>query len=54
VLATTPNELLTSDLSVKTAGDLARQRAEAAIAALSADDLKRVIIMIEALASERV
>lgn len=53
VLATTPNELLTSDPSVKTAGDLARQRAGAALAALRADDLERVIVMIEALASER-
>jgi transcriptional regulator with XRE-family HTH domain len=53
VLATTPNELLTDDNSASTSDELVRQRAIAALAALTHDDLKRVTIMVEALAVQR-
>lgn len=53
VLATTPNHLLTSGTSAMTREELARQRTVAALAALRADDLERIAIMIEALAAER-
>ena len=51
VLVTTPSELLTENNSTSTPDDLLRQRAIAALAALSADDLERVAIMVEALAA---
>lgn len=54
VLATTPNELLANDNSASTSDELARQRAIAALAALSHDDLERVAIMVEALAAARI
>jgi transcriptional regulator with XRE-family HTH domain len=54
VLGTTPNDLLSSGARSPKAGELVRQRALAAIAALNADDLERVATMIEALASKRV
>lgn len=53
MLATTPNELLTSDNPEPVPEEFARQRAMAALAALCADDLERVAIMFEALAAER-
>lgn len=51
VLATTPNDLLTGGNSAP--DDPTRQRATAALAALSHDDLERVTIMVEALATRR-
>lgn len=51
VLATTPNDLLTGNNS--TPDDQVRQRATAALAALSHDDLERAVIMVEALATRR-
>lgn len=53
VLATTPNELLINSLNKSVPEELARQRAIAALAALRSDDLDRVAIMVEALASGR-
>jgi transcriptional regulator with XRE-family HTH domain len=53
VLATTPNELLADDNSASASDDLIRQRAIAALGALSHDDLERVAVMIEALAAKR-
>lgn len=53
VLATTPNELLTNDNAALTSDELVHQRAVAALAALRADDLERVVIMLEALAGKR-
>lgn len=52
-LATTPNELLTSDISVPKPDELIRQRTMSALIALRADDLERVAIIVEALASAR-
>jgi transcriptional regulator with XRE-family HTH domain len=53
VLTTTPNDLLSKDTPAMSAGELSRQRAVAAIAALRADDLNRVAIIVEALAAKR-
>lgn len=53
VLATTPNDLLTTSVAVSTPEDLARQRAIAALSALKRDDLERVGIMVEALVTQR-
>lgn len=53
VLATTPNDLLTTSLAVSAPEDLARQRAIAALSALKRDDLERVGIMVEALVTQR-
>jgi transcriptional regulator with XRE-family HTH domain len=53
VLATTPNDLLTSDISVAKPDELVRQRTISALIALRTDDLERVAIMVEALASAR-
>jgi transcriptional regulator with XRE-family HTH domain len=53
VLATTPNDLLTTHASARTSDELARQRATAAFASLSPDDLERIVIMVEALAAAR-
>lgn len=53
VLATTPNDLLTDSAPTMASGDMTRQRAVAALAALRADDLERVTIIIEALAAKR-
>lgn len=53
VLATTPNDLLTkADFTIAEEGRT-QERAVAALAALHADDLDRVVIMIEALAASR-
>jgi transcriptional regulator with XRE-family HTH domain len=54
VLATTPNDLLTDSKATNSPGDLAFQRATAALASLSSDDLGRVVIMVEALVAERI
>ena len=54
VLATTPNDLLSSSVPATTSDELARQRTVAALTALRADDLERIAIMVEALAAERV
>lgn len=53
VLATTPNDLLASSISVAAPDEVARQRTMSALIALSADDLERVAVMIEALAAVR-
>lgn len=53
VLVTTPNELLSSTVPVKTSGELTYERAVAALAALPPEDIERVAIMAEALAAER-
>lgn len=53
VLGTTPNELLASDLTLATPDELVRQRTISALTALRTDDLERVAIMVEALASAR-
>lgn len=53
VLATTTNDLLTADTAEATSDNLVQQRALAALAALSQDDLERVVVMIEALAAYR-
>ncbi len=53
VLATTPNALLTTETPAETSGELTRQRAVAALAALPTDDLERIVIMVEALAAAR-
>lgn len=53
VLATTPNELLASDISVAKPDELVRQRTISALVALRTDDLERVAIIVEALASAR-
>src|SRR6185312_14558773 len=53
VLATTPNDLLSNRSSAKAPEQLVRERAAAALAALNSEDLKRVAIMIEALAAQR-
>jgi transcriptional regulator with XRE-family HTH domain len=53
VLTTTPNDLLSSNMATTAASELARQRAVAAITALRTDDLKRVTIMVEALAARQ-
>ena len=53
VLATTPNDLLGSQVLKKEPADLAQQRAMVALAALKSDDLERVAIMVEALATKR-
>lgn len=53
VLATTPNALLTDSEAADSPSDLAFQRATAAIASLSSDDLGRVVVMVEALAAGR-
>ena len=52
-LATTPSALLTSELSEAAPDELTRQRTMAALTALHADDLERVAIMVEALATAR-
>lgn len=54
VLATTPNELLIGKISETAPNELARQRATAALTALSTGDLERIAIMIEALAAARI
>lgn len=52
VLATTPNELLTDKaISPRTSNELALERTVAALAALPADDVERIAIMVEALAA---
>jgi transcriptional regulator with XRE-family HTH domain len=53
VLATTPNDLLTSTVSQPDSEALVLTRATSALAALSGDDLERVVIMMEALASNK-
>jgi len=53
VLATTPTDLLTTPLKESALGELARQRAIAALAALQSDDLERVVVIVEALAAKR-
>jgi transcriptional regulator with XRE-family HTH domain len=53
VLTTTPNDLLSKETQAISAVESSRQRAVAAIAALRADDLNRVAIMVEALAAKR-
>ncbi|KNY14728.1 transcriptional regulator [Shinella sp. SUS2] len=53
VLGTTPNDLLTTEGHQGSVGNLMRNRAVAALAALDANDLERVVIMVEALANER-
>lgn len=53
VLATTPNDLLASSTSATPSGELAKQRTFAALAALRADDLERVSIMVEALVAAK-
>lgn len=53
VLATTPNDLLTNDIPMPAPDELVRQRAVAALISLSADDLERVVVMVEALAATR-
>ncbi|AZO13060.1 XRE family transcriptional regulator [Mesorhizobium sp. M3A.F.Ca.ET.080.04.2.1] len=53
VLATTPTDLLTTSLEKIVPEQLARQRTIAALAVLRSDDLERVAVMVEALATER-
>ncbi|MBZ9963747.1 helix-turn-helix domain-containing protein [Mesorhizobium sp. BR1-1-2] len=53
VLATSPNELLIASFEKSAPEEVARQRTIAALAALRNDDLERVVVMIEALATER-
>jgi len=54
VLATTPNALLAGESLTKAPDEVLRERAIAALAALEGDDLRRVIIIVEALATTRV
>ncbi|MBN9076323.1 MAG: helix-turn-helix transcriptional regulator [Rhizobiales bacterium] len=53
VLATTPNELLTTSLAISAPEELIRQRAISALSALKRDDLERIAIMVEALVAQR-
>lgn len=53
VLALTPNELLADGSLTCMSEDLVRQRAIAALEALPLEDVERVTIMIEALATHR-
>lgn len=53
VLATTPNELLLEQSGKSAPEELARQRAVGALMALDENDLERVALMLEALASTR-
>lgn len=55
VLATTPNDLLSGDNApIGRQDNVARQRAIAALAVLPDDDLERVAVMVEALATRRI
>lgn len=53
VLRTTPNQLLSFGADDQGAESIAQQRIRAAIGVLSAEDLERVVIMVEALADKR-
>lgn len=53
VLQTTPDKLLSLGTDDPASEPLARQRIRAAISVLSAEDLERVAIMVEALADKR-
>jgi transcriptional regulator with XRE-family HTH domain len=53
VLQTTPDKLLSLGTDESTSEPLAQQRVRAAISVLPPEDLERVAIMIEALASKR-
>jgi transcriptional regulator with XRE-family HTH domain len=53
VLAATPNDLLVAPVPLGTDVDVALQRATAALSVLHKDDLERIVVMLEALATDR-